>query len=238
MIGNLPEYISVTFILTTFLTIGFLVHAIRRTVLSTLPAKIILVLIPFWLIFTATLALGGFYVESQKFPPRVFLFGVLPSLAVILIYFIFFRKNFIERLPLKTLTLLSVIRIPVELVILWLFQTGQMPRAMTFTGWNFDIISGLSAPLIVWLAFRNNKLNRPLLIIWHIGALLLLINIVAIAIMALPTPVQQIAFDQPNRAVMFFPFIWLPSIVVPIVFFSHLAALRQLLISDNSTLSG
>jgi hypothetical protein len=41
-------------------------------------------------------------------------------------------------------------------------------------------------------------------------------------------PFQQFAFDQPNIAVLYFPFIWLPSCVVPLVLLSHLAAIRQL----------
>jgi len=46
-------------------------------------------------------------------------------------------------------------------------------------------------------------------------------------------PIQQFAFEQPNRAVLYFPFIWLPSVVIPIFIFSHLAAFWQLLKSDS-----
>ncbi len=104
---------------------------------------------------------------------------------------------------------------------------------MTFEGRNFDILSGLTAPIIAWLAFRNGKTNRPLLIVWNIFALLLLINIVADAVLSIPTPFQQLAFEQPNRAVLYFPFVCLPALVVPIVLFSHLASFRQLLSNDK-----
>jgi hypothetical protein len=43
-------------------------------------------------------------------------------------------------------------------------------------------------------------------------------------------PAQQLNFDQPNRAVLYFPYVWLPAIVVPIVLFSHLAALWQIFV--------
>lgn len=234
MIENLPDYVSIVFILTTFLTIGFLFFAIRQTAIQTTPAKLLIAFISFWLVFTATAALGGFYTNSQAMPPRVFFFGVFPALLLIILYFIFFRKTFIEKLPLKTLTLLSIIRIPVEFVIFGLYQNGQMPEIMTFEGTNFDILSGITAPVIFWLAFRNNKINRPLLIVWNIFALFLLINIVTTAALATPSPVQQIAFEQPNRAVMFFPFIWLPGLIVPIVFFSHLVSLWKLLVLKST----
>lgn len=226
---NPPGYVSVTFILTTFLTVGFLFYAIRQAAFETIAAKILLFLIPFWLFFTAILALGGFYTETSSIPPRLFLFAAFPALFLIFLYFIFFRQTFIEKLPLRILTLLSIIRIPVELVLLWLYQNGQVPEMMTFEGTNFDILSGITAPIAAWLAFRGGKINRKLLVVWNTFALLLLFNIVITAIFSTPSPIQQLNFNQPNRAVLYFPYIWLPAVVVPIVLFSHLASLWQLL---------
>lgn len=227
MIEGVPSYVSITFILTTFLTVGFLFHAIKQTVFETIPAKIVVTAIAFWLIFTAVLALGGFYLKTDGFPPR-FAFAPFPTLLFIAFLFIFYRQNFIEKLPLKVLTLLHIIRIPVEIVLFWLYQNGQVPNVMTFESRNFDILSGISAPIIYWLAFRNNQTNRPLLIVWNIICLLLLVNIVTTAILSLPTNFQQFGLNQPNRAVLYFPYIWLPAIVVPIVIFSHLTSLWQL----------
>lgn len=225
MIENLPGYISTTFILTTFLTVGFLFYAVKQKVSETFPSKLLAFLLFFWLFFQAILALGGFFLKTDSMPPRLMLFGLFPALLTILLYFIFARPNFIEKLPLKTLTLLHIIRIPVELVLFWLFQQKLVPQLMTFEGRNFDILSGISAPIVFWLAFRNGKINRPLLVIWNIVALGLLFNIVVNAILSFPFPFQQFAFDQPNRGILYFPFIWLPTIVVPIVLFSHLAGL-------------
>lgn len=229
MIENLPWYISITFILTTFVTVGFFLYSIKRTVFETTSAKILSFLIAFWLIFQAILSLGGFYLVTDAVPPRLLLTGVLPTILTIILYFGFARKSFIEKLPLKVLTLLHIIRIPVEIVLFWLFQEKLVPELMTFEGRNFDILSGLTAPVVYWLAFRNGKINRKLLIIWNILALGLLINIVTNAILSFPFPLQQFAFEQPNRAVLYFPYIWLPTVVVPIVLFSHLISLHQLL---------
>ena len=229
MLENLPGYISTIFILTTFLTVGFLLYAVRQTVFETTPAKILIFLLAFWLILQAILSLGGFYLNTSSVPPRLFAAAVLPALLLIILYFIFFRKNFIEPLPLKILTLLHIIRIPVEIVLFWLFQEKLIPQAMTFEGRNFDILAGVTAPIIYLISFRRGKINRLLLIVWNIFALLLLLNIIFTSIAAFPSPMQQIAFDQPNRAVIYFPFIWLPAVIVPIVLFSHLASLWKLL---------
>jgi hypothetical protein len=70
--------------------------------------------------------------------------------------------------------------------------------------------------------------------VWNIAALLLLVNVVTIAVMAMPSPMQRLALDQPNIAVLYFPFNWLPSVVVPIVLFSHLASLWKLAVNKMS----
>jgi hypothetical protein len=228
MIENLPAYVSVTFILTTFLTVGIFLYAIKRGAFTSTATKFLSFLLPFWLIFQATLAIGGFFLNTEAVPPRLFLFAFLPSLAAIILLFILARKNFIEQLPLQALTYLHVIRIPVELVLLWLYQGGQVPQLMTFEGRNFDILAGITAPIMAWLAFRGGKTNRPLLIVWNLVAVGLLTNIVINAVLSFPFPLQQFAFDQPNRGLLYFPFIWLPSTIVPIVFFCHLASLWQL----------
>jgi len=233
MIENIPGYVSITFILTTFLTVGFLLYAVKQTVFDTLPAKILIFLLAFWIFFQAILALNGFHQNTQVFPPRLVLFGVLPALLLIIAYFVFFRKTFIEPLPLKTLTLLSVIRFPVELVLLWLFQNQTVPQSMTFEGRNFDILSGITAPIIYFLAFRGGRVNRPLLIAWNISALILLFNIVITAVLAFPAFSSNLPPALQNRAVTYFPYIWLPTVIVPIVLFSHLASLWKLL--KNST---
>jgi hypothetical protein len=233
MTENLPQFISIVFILTTFLTVGFLFYAIKQTVYDTIPAKIVLFLVPFWLFFQSILSLGGFYTDTSTVPPRMPIFAVLPAILLIVALFIFARKSFIEPLPLKILTLVSIIRIPVELVLLWLSQNKMVPRIMTFEGWNFDILSGIAAPIIFWLAFRNGKTNRKLLVAWNVFGLILLANIVTIAVLSLPSPIQKLAFEMPNRAVLYFPFIWLPAVVVPIVLFSHLASLWILLKKES-----
>jgi len=100
---------------------------------------------------------------------------------------------------------------------------------MTFEGRNFDILSGLTAPLIIWLAWKNDVPDRKILLAWNFICLALLINIVVNAVLSAPFPFQQFGFDQPNIAVLYFPFVWLPGFVVPAVLVSHLIAIRALL---------
>ena len=232
MIEGLPFYVTVVFFVTTLATIWFLMAAAKSSGTDSIPYKILLFSLPLWLLLTGFLASTDFY-RQTALPPRVVAFAVLPAVLFIIVNFIFFRRSFIEKLSLEMLTLLSVVRFPVELVLHWIYEAGQVPRIMTYEGWNVDILSGISAPVAYWLAFRKARINRPLLIGWNIAAFCLLATIVSIAILCFPGPLQRLAFEQPNIGVTYLPFIWLPAIVVPAVLLAHLAALWQLLFSKR-----
>jgi hypothetical protein len=93
------------------------------------------------------------------------------------------------------------------------------------------ILSGISAP-IIWALFRSKKIGRKVLILWNLVCLELLFNIVIRAVLSTPLPFQQFAFDQPNIAVLYFPFVFLPAYIVPAVLLSHLIVLTKFATTD------
>lgn len=226
--NDVPAYVSIVFILTTFAAVAIFLQAVRSAGLHTISGRILLFLLPLWIVLQTVLGIGGFYQATSVSPPRLLVFGVLPALAMIIIFFAFFG-SFIERLPIRFLTIIHVVRIPVELTIFWLFIAGFMPRMMTFQSLNFDIVTGVLSLIIFFAAFRRDSGNRPMLIAFNIVGLVLLFVIVSIAAFSIPSPIQQLSFDQPNRAVLFFPYIFLPTIVVPIVLACHIASLYKTL---------
>src|SRR4051794_8255684 len=105
MTDQVPWYVSAVFILTTFAALGFLVQGVKAVGVDRLSSRLLVFLLPFWIFLQATLALGGFFQNDQIVPPRLLTFAVLPAVLLIAGYFIFFRSNFVERFPLKILTL-------------------------------------------------------------------------------------------------------------------------------------
>lgn len=218
---QLPAYISIVFVLITLLTVYFFYKVANNS-------KVTLTVLLVWLALQGLIGLQGFYTETKGFPPRFFLL-VLPALLCIILLFVTKSgRRYLDLLDQRWLTLLHVVRIPVELVLFWLFVYKAIPQLMTFEGRNLDILSGITAPFIWYFGYIRKRLPRTALIIWNFVCLALLINIVAIAILSAPFPFQNFAFDQPNVAILYFPFIWLPCCIVPLVLLSHLAALRQL----------
>jgi hypothetical protein len=233
MIANLPIFLSVFFGLTTILTV-FLFAKATATPPQYMEhpdtfGKTALGILLGWAVLQMCISLTGFYQKTDTIPPRLFL-GVAPTLlAIAALFFTEKGKNFIESLDLKALTYLHTVRIPVELTLFWLFQNGQIPEVMTFEGRNFDILAGITAPFIAYFGFTKKSISTTLILVWNFICLGLLLNIVIHAILSIESPIQQMAFEQPNRAVLFFPFSCLPTVIVPLVLLAHLVVINRLL---------
>ena len=122
---NIPLYLPVLFIITTLLTLYFLYRASRNN-------KTLLLGSSAWLAVQAVIGLGGFYLLENTMPPR-FALAIIPPLAVILFCFLTQKgKRFLDSFDVKWLTILHVVRVPVELVLFGLFMEKYIPELMTF----------------------------------------------------------------------------------------------------------
>lgn len=208
----------------TALTFGFItLLALLGIFIGTNKNKKVIGVFAIWTIVIGVLSFVGFFQDTTQFPPR-FIFVIIPSVAI-LVYCFKTLKN--EELAIKWLIGLHVLRIPVELVLFKLYLQQQIPVIMTFEGWNWDILSGVSA-VVIFSLFIQKKLPKTIFIIWNWLALLLLFIVLITAVLSSPSPLQQFAFDQPNIGVLKFPFTWLPAVVVPIVMLSHFLMLRMI----------
>ncbi|MDR3714721.1 MAG: hypothetical protein P4L51_18045 [Puia sp.] len=222
MIQDLPFLVSLIFMLTTLLTVLFFYQATYRSVVA---MSVLLA----WLALQGVLAFNGYYTVTAGAPPR-FALAVIPPLLFILLLFLTARgRAWLDGLDIRVLTLLHIVRIPVELTLFRLYLYHQVPALLTFEGRNFDILSGVSAPIVYYFGFVKNKLSKGAYLAWNIVCLGLLANIVITAILSAPFSFQRFAFSQPNQAILYFPFVWLPCCIVPLVLLSHLACIRKLL---------
>jgi len=226
MIEGLPLIYSVLMIVCGLFSAAMLVWAAARSDASDSAAKAFAAVAALVLIVHGALAWSGFYLEFGTTPPR---FVLTAPLSIAILVFLLFALIPRSADPLRILTLLHIVRIPVEITLWGLYSHGQVPKLMTFEGINPDILSGITAPIVALIAFRGGRPRRALLVFWNLAALGLLFNIVYHAILAIPSPLQRYGFDQPNVGVLYFPFVWLPALIVPVVFTAHVWSLRELL---------
>ncbi|MCY2685953.1 hypothetical protein [Salinimicrobium sp. TH3] len=193
--------------------------------------KNFLILVLVWAGIISFFGFTGFYREVNVAIPR-FLFLVGPGVAFCLLTLLTKRgRRLIDSVELTDLTLLQTVRFPVEIVLFQLYAAGMVPQIMTFNGYNFDVITGLTAPVIFYLVFKAGLLGNRGLLAWNFLGLGLVLTIMFIAVASSPTPFQLYGFEQPNIGVTYFPFVLLPGIIVPAALFAHLVSIRRLVIN-------
>ncbi len=227
---NLPVFVSYTFIAITIAVLAFIIYAtnVAAPGRKNNTPTVVFTFLTIWLFLTALLTFQGFFEVTDSFPPRLFIPIVTALVTIAVLFSLSSSREFILKMPITTLTYLHIIRVPVELVLWWLALAGMVPMVMTFEGSNFDILTGVTAPFAgVFLVGMRSK-STFAAIIWNLLGIGLLLNIVIIAIRATPYFFDSSGFDRPNLAVLEFPFIWLPTFVVPAVLFAHIAALLKL----------
>ncbi|MEM9260954.1 MAG: hypothetical protein AAGA62_15000, partial [Bacteroidota bacterium] len=176
------------------------------------------------------LAWQGIYQDTDAIPPRLFL--VLLPLFLVVFYLGFAKRtaNIRAGFDLERLHYLHIVRIFVEVFFLYgLYELGYVAKEVTFAGNNYDIVPGVTAPIIALLVWRWQKLDQRWALYWNFAAMLILLFTISQAILSAPFPFQQLSLAQPTVAPLYFPFIWLPVFVAPLVILAHCISIRRLL---------
>ncbi len=178
-----------------------------------------------WLAGTMVMAHRGFFADFVSFPPKVMLPLVVPLILTVILMLNKSFKELVDEISPKALIYVQTFRVLVEIVLWLLFKDAICPEQMTFEGWNFDILAGISAPIVGYLAFGKGRNNKRLAIVWNFVGIALLLTIITTAILSIP----QISVFKPwNTFIAYWPMIWLPAFVAPFALFVHLISLRQL----------
>lgn len=234
MIPQIPVYVTLAFLFCTLFSLGMSYYVIAQSKhYSNIALKVTLG-ISLFLLLQGGLAYAGFYLEGNYTKPPRLMLSAFPTILVILVLFFTTKgRAFIDDLPLKPITYMQTIRILVEMCLYWLFLAKVVPEVMTFEGSNQDVWVGVTAPIVAYIAFQKGAIKKTLLLVWNIIGFLILMNIIIHGTLSAPTLMQQFGFEQPNIALLHFPFVWLQSFVAPLALLGHLISIRQLLRMKN-----
>ena len=170
----------------------------------------------------------GFYTNETSFPPPQMLVFAPVLIALLAMVINKPGRNWLSNLDPVALMMIHVARIPVELTLHEGYVQGLVPQGMTYSGFNFDILSGISAAFMVAWMLGKSPPRRNVQLAWNIACLALLLVVVITAVLSLPSSIQRINFDRPNVLVMATPYILLPALIVPLVLWAHVASLVRL----------
>jgi hypothetical protein len=184
-----------------------------------------------WLIFVSVWSATGMMGNFENFPFNFAPIIIIPLVSIVLlVIFSSGLREILSHVPPTKMIVLQNFRMFVEVLLWLLFVATMLPKQMTFEGRNFDVLSGLTAPIIAWL-FHQNKISKTVVIVWNFLCLGLLINIVTIAILSTPSPWQTFFEEPSNTVVTLFPISFLPGFLVPLAYTLHFFSLKQLLSS-------
>ncbi|HEX8361543.1 MAG TPA: hypothetical protein VF613_15620 [Longimicrobium sp.] len=129
--------------------------------------------------------------------------------------------------PLAALVGVQAFRLPLELVMHRAYAEGIMPVQMSYSGRNFDLVTGITAILVAGLLLAG-RMPEWGVRLWNWMGLALLVNVVVIANLSTPTPFRVFMNEPANVWIAQAPFVWLPSVMVLTAFIGHIIIFRRL----------
>lgn len=231
---DIPNYVAATFIAIVIVVLAFLFYAITaaRPGRKSITPSLVITLIVAWIFLISVQTFNGYFTNLSGFP-RLPMF-VLLSMSIVVMAFVWPRaRAIVMEMPITTLHYLHIIRVPLSMVLWWLAVSNAIPMDMTFEGSNLDIISGISAPFAAVFMVGARSKSRIGAVIWNLLALGLLINAAVLSISYLPYFYTPNGGEMGNLGVFYFPYVLLPTFVLPSIVFSHIASLFQLIFKKD-----
>lgn len=178
-----------------------------------------------WLLITWTAAASGILRAWDRVPPpfAFLVAGVFTLAGAISLGPLGAR---LATLPLQALVGVQAFRLPLEVAMHAMYERGIMPGVMSYTGRNFDILTGITAVIVAAL-LASGMAGRLLVAVWNILGLALLLNVIVVAILATPT-IRYFGNAELNTWITYPPFIWLPGVMVVAALAGHVVIARSL----------
>lgn len=176
------------------------------------------------------IANSGALTHLDRTPPpmAMMIAGVL--LISVVLAFSSYGKN-AAAMPLVSLIGLQAFRLPLELLMHRGVDRGIVPVELSYTGYNFDIATGIGAAVLAIALSRGASVPRSVIWAWNILGLACLAAIVTIAIVGSPM-VRGFGAGPThvNTWVLFFPYVLVPVSLVVVAISGHIVITRKLLL--------
>jgi hypothetical protein len=163
--------------------------------------------------------------------------GVAVLLPVVILCLVVMRserlRRMLETVPLSLLIGVNFIRV-LGVLFLLLHASGQLPAPFApSAGWG-DIIAGVAAVPVAWLAQRQGRDARPIILAWNIFGIADLLNAIGMGVTSSPGPLQVFG-GVPGAAMMAtLPWLLIPAFLVPLLICTHLAVFWRLLRREHA----
>lgn len=210
----LPSYVPYTLLACILLASIFGLFSSRKKLLN-------LSILAIWCATLTIVGMSGHLnIASTVVPWIVFL---VPVILLYLATLIPGSRNFMRGIRDEQLHHLHLWRVPFAFVLLWFYQAKITPLGLTFEGYNYDIIIGLTAPVIGSLAFSQKMLTKEIVLGWNaLGIIFLLISTGLIFIELTTNQAALILFNS-------LPYLAIFGFLMPLSLFAHVLSVYRVL---------
>ena len=178
---------------------------------------------------SALAATSGRLARFDAFPPPMFLMILSVFIMGFGVALSKIGRRASDTLPLVSLIGLQTFRLPLEVLMHRAGTLGIMPPQLSFGGYQFDIVTGLTACLLYGLMQAGVTVPKWALWAWNMWGWWCLFVIAVIAVTT--SPMLRLFGDDPrnvNTWVLFFPYVWLPVVLVTVAMAGHVMVTRRL----------
>jgi hypothetical protein len=184
-----------------------------------------------WFALAIVLARAGVWETTSDDalrPPNIAFAIAVPTILGSLLVRSQTFKRWISRVPLHALVGVQLYRVLGGLFLV-AYAQGDMPGEFALPAGIGDVLVGLGAVIVaVVLLKRGEQRARSLVLAWCAFGILDLVVAVATGFLSAPSPLQQLAIDDPNAAIVSYPFVLIPTFLVPVSIILHVYAIARL----------
>lgn len=173
---------------------------------------------------SAVLAASGALDNLDARPPPAALFVGAVTVGTLTLGLSRFGERIVEAWPLWTLVIAQSFRILVEALLAWGHAEGVVPAEVTWSGWNYDVVTGIAAlALDLWL--WKGSVPRWVVAAWNVLGLVLLAVVVSTAVRS---AFGFLETEPRLRLPATWPGVWLPVWLVQMALLGHVLVFRAL----------
>jgi hypothetical protein len=171
---------------------------------------------------------GAFATTSDTKVP-VIVFGIaVPVVAGIALLRVAAVRRAIERIPLHWLVGVQFYRVLGGLFLIGYAQ-DELPAEFALPAGIGDVFVGITAVAVAWLAATHGvERMRTTVLGWCVLGIGDLVVAVGTGFLSAPSILQQLALDDPNSAISRYPFVLIPTFLVPISIVLHVYVIHRL----------
>jgi hypothetical protein len=180
-----------------------------------------------WAAAALSLGSGGFFSSAPDSRVPLIAWALLPFAVLFVFWGLPAFRQLVAVIPSWWLVAIQTVRVA-GLTFLVTFAFGQMPGEFALPAGIGDVLVGLDAPFVAWAMRRNHRNALRWGVAWNIFGIADLVVALTTGMLTSPGRAHILAVNNPNMLITQFPYVIIPTLMVPLLLFVHFLSLQKI----------